>query len=846
MRLLRRILLILVIALLIIGAAGVGLITYTTRRMLPQYSGTLNLPGLNGKVTIARDAEGIPQIYATTVHDLFFAQGYVQAQDRWWQMEFGRHTGLGRVSELIGNNPTALASDIFIRTAGWNRAAKADLDHVSPGTLSALNAFSDGINAYIGGKSGPDLAFEYSVLAVKGVNIPIEKWEPLDTVAYGKALAWYLGGNMTAELDRVDLYKKVGQDFTDTFYAPPYPFDSHATILNADDLPGKMAAAATIDSDAAAWRDVQTTLVGGLDPRQSFLFGHDRGVGSNNWVISGKLTTTGKPILANDPHIAIQMPAIWYEIGLHCVAVSDACPYDVEGFTFPEAPGIVIGHNARIAWGVTNNGPDVQDLYTIKVDPNDDTKYELDGKTESMQVLTETIRFGDSTPAKDIRVRVTHFGPIVTDASSFAKRSDKPLALHWTALSGQSTLQDAILAIDQAKDWNSFRAALHFWDVPSQNFVYADVDGNIGYQMPGTVPIRAKDHSGLLPADGSTTQNDWKGYVPFDDLPSVENPARGYIVTANNAVVPEGYYTWLAGQLGSQYGADSNYVFARDWDSGYRAQRITDLVKATDKHSIDTIKAIQADDLNLAAKDILPYALTLDYGTDIPGDVITWMRGWDFHEPATNGQAALYETFVAQLSTQVWQARINDIPGGTNIDLGLTQLLKQPDSSLWDDPATKDKQEKRDDIVRKVFVNAYQTVSKRLGADYKTWKWGDLHQATWSSSPLGVSGVSLIENYVNLGPLPLGGSNETVSVAHWDWSDPYAVTGSISSMRMIVDLNDLNNSQWIIPTGESGHPASDHYRDLNAKYRAYQYDLMPWNADSIQKTAAATLILQPQ
>ena len=851
MRRLRRILLVIVILVLLLAGAATGYVAVTMRKMLPQTDGTLSFAGLDGQVTVYRDAKGIPQIYATTTRDLFFAQGVVHAQDRWWQMEFNRHTGLGRISELTGKNDTALRSDVFIRTLGWNRAAQADVNAAPPETLAVLNDYSDGVNAYIGGKSGSDLAVEYSVLAVKGINIPIEKWSPLDTIAWGKAMSWLLSGNLDNELLRTDLYKKLGPDaksMVDDYYMPPYPYDQRQTILTAEELQIKPQETIMLPPVVAPGTDLShlaTTLVGNTPFDFDPINGKHLKGASNNWVIGGKLTQSGKPLLANDPHIAIQMPAIWYENGLHCIQLSAACPYDVEGFSFPGVPGVIIGHNQRIAWGETNVGPDTQDLYSIKVDPNNDTKYELDGKTEDMKVVTETIRFGDGTPSQDIRVRITHFGPIITDAPSFAKRSDLPLALHWTAITDTNDLFGSVLAINRATDWQTFRQALTRWATPSQNFVYADIDGNIGYQTPGLIPIRAKDHSGLTPVDGSTTKYDWKGYIPFDYLPRTFNPAKGYIATANQAVVPLEYYSQLAAQLGDKFGKDSNYVISYEWDYGYRAQRLNQLIKAADKHTVDTVKIIQGDNYNGSAAEILPAVLKVDFGSNVPKDVIDWMGQWDYQEGMNSGQAALYEAFWVQLMRKLWGDQLGYPPDGTNIAWGTHLLLDQPDNIWWDDVTTTDKKETRDDILRSAFIAAYQDVSKQLGADYKTWKWGTLHTATFVSNPLGASGIDLIEKFVNNGPVSVSGGSNTINRSSWTADDPYN-TDSISSMRFIVDMGDFNNSQWILPTGQSGHPTSGHYRDMTEQWRNIQYDSMLWDQSAVKKAAASTLVLQPK
>ncbi len=851
MRRLRNILLIVIVLMLLLAGAATGYAYTTIRKVLPQVDGTLSLPGLDGKVEVYRDSSGIPQIYATTTHDLFYAQGIVHAQDRWWQMEFNRHTALGRISELTGSNDFALKADTLIRTMGWNRAAQADLEAVTPESKKALDAYSEGVNAYIAGKSGPDLAIEYALLGVRGINIPIEKWEPLHSAAWTLAMAYNLSGNMDEELELATLYQKLDRDMVDKYYAPPYPFDQRLTILNAEDLPIQPDSAALVRhvpvvAPGTDLSHIQTTLVGGATPDLGLSLGRGIGIGSNNWVISGKHTQSGRPLLANDPHLGIQMPSIWYEVGLHCVQVSVACPYDVIGFSFPGVPGIIIGHNQRIAWGLTNVGPDVQDLYIIKVDPKDDTKYEVDGKTLDMQVITETIRFGDKTPARDIRVRVTRFGPIITDSPSYAKSYDKPLALHWTAISEKSDVLGALLGVNRATDWASFREALKGFAVPSQNFIYADTDGNIGYQTPGLIPIRAKDHSGNTPVDGSTTQYDWKGYIPFDNLPRIFNPPRGYIVTANQAVVPPEYYTQLVEAIGDRFGKDSNYLISYFWSYGYRSQRINDLIKATDKHTIDSIKAIQGDNYNGSAAELLPAVLRLDFGSDIPKEVITWMGQWDYQNGMDSGQAALFEAFWNQLVRKVWGNKVGYIPsGGTNLMWGTHLLLDAPDNAWWDDVTTPNKKETRDDMLRSAFLDAYKALSTQLGSDYKTWKWGMIHTAKFVSNPLGASGINVIEDFVNGGPVAVSGGTEIVNASSWTVDDPYH-TRSISSMRMIVDFSDFNNSLWIQSTGQSGHPASPHYRDLIDKWRTIQYDPMLWGPENIRKAAVSTLVLQPK
>jgi len=850
MRRLRRVLVTLVVLVALILGAATGYVVYTTRRMLPQISGAIALPGLDGEVKIYRDSSGIPQIYASTPRDLFYAQGLVHAQDRWWEMEFNRHVGLGRISELVGKNAAALKNDIFIRTVGWNRAAEANLKAASPESLDVLNSYSSGINAYLEGKSGPDLAVEYSLLAIKGVNIPIEKWQPLHSIAWTTVMSWNLGDNLGSELNVAELYRTLGNQLAESvvpnYYYPPYP-EKFPTILTKDDLPVKAEPVTGTQSDQVRFvgpgvdlTRVQTHLIG-EPPKLLPLFG------SNNWVVSGSLTASGKPLLANDPHLGIQMPSIWYENGLHCITVSPDCPYDVVGYSFPGLPGIVIGHNANIAWGVTNATVDTQDAYIIKVDPTNDTRYIVDGKTLDMQVITERITFGDNTPPQDVRVRITRFGPIITDSELYSDDMpdrSSPLALHMAALSEPGDVLSAALGIDKASDWQSFRAALTKWSWPAQNFVYADVKGNIGYQLPGLQPIRANGHSGITPIDGSTAKYDWKGFVPFGNLPRIYNPARGYIVTANNATVPPEYYQQLADAIGGKYGADSNYVFNRMFDYGYRADRIVTMITATQKHNIDSFKAIQQDNYDGGAAQLLPPALALDYGSDVPKDVIDWLKGWDYQTGMDSGQAALYASYWVQLSKRVWSARTRYTPDGTAVVWGMARLLDDPKNVLWDDITTKDKTETRDDALKSALTAAYKDTVARLGADYKSWKWGTAHTAKFVSNPLGTSGIGPVESLVNAGPVAVSGSSLTVNRTGWSaGSGNFSVT-SISSMRMIVDLSNFNASQWIQSTGQSGHPTSVYARDMIDKWRLGQYDTMYWGRDAIEKAAVNTLTLQ--
>lgn len=860
MKLLRNILLVILVLLIILGAFG----AYTANRWingpLPQQDGTISLAGLDGEVTVIRDKWGVPSIYASTTHDLRFAQGYVQAQDRWWQMEFARHTGRGRIQELTGQSKSVMGSDIFIRTAGWEQAAQADVDALAPEDLAELQAFVDGVNAYISSRPASELAFEYNVLGLTGVNITVEPWTPVDTAVWIKVMAWDLSGNRSEELLRSALVSELGEDMANA-YIPDFPYDKRPTIIWNQEIPQSGPfAAETSSTDTAGIAGVETQFAGNFDIGQGILFGSGSGIGSNNWVVSGKLTETGKPLLANDPHLGIQMPSIWYEIGLHCMPVSEKCPYDDRGFALPATPGIIIGHNANIAWGLTNVGWDTQDLYMITVNPDNDLQYKWNSEWRDMTVRNEEIRFGDGG-STIIQVRETHLGPIINDNHYDAEtgeisgfNDENPMAFRWTAYE-RSTILKSVLMLNRASNWNEFHEALRYWDSPAQNVIYADIQGNIGYQTPGNVPIRAEGHTGILPVDGSTDKYEWLGYVPYEYLPSVLNPERGFIATANQALVPMEYYDYLANELGDTYGKNAEYVFDYNWDYGYRGQRADELIQAQDKHTIDSFEAIQGDDKSIFAEEIAPYLANLDMGSDKLNEMRDWMLNWDYQMQMDSPQAALFGYFWYRLAFDLYDDQLpfntaaNEArhPDGGSRDMWATTLLMDdPNNAWWDDTTTKDVTETRDDILVRAFSEAYDATAKALGTDREKWTWGDLHTATFVSNPLGASGISLIENQVNRGPVRTSGADAVLNATRWSYDENSLMSVvTLPSMRMIVDFSDLSNSVTVHTTGQSGHPASEHYGDFIDDWRNINYHPMLWTRDDIEANAASTLTLEP-
>lgn len=809
-----------IVGLLVALVLILGIVVFSnTRAPFPKVSGRVSVPGLEDTVEIYRDEMGIPHIYAENEHDLYFAQGYVHAQDRFWQMEWWRHVGLGRVSEIAGSGTVEI--DKFIRTMGWNRLAENTLayyEEEQPEYMHILEAYSAGVNAYIDANRD-DLSLNMTILGLVNEPWEIEPWTPLNTISWGVVMADDLSGNWGNEVARAELIQKLGEAQVATLL-PGYPYDNRPVMVPTDAMP-------FLDSDSTdnptstthiEWENVQTTLVGTIPP-QGFAFGSETFVGSNNWVVSGEHTESGQPLLANDPHLGIQMPSIWYEAGLHMPGL------DVVGFSFAGVPGIIIGHNNNIAWGVTNVGPDTQDLYIEKINPNDPHQYEFEGEWQEMTVYEEVIKVNGGDDVV-LEVLETHHGPVI---SELVDETKDVLAMRWTAQEPSRVLQSVTL-LNQAENYDDFRHALQFWDLPSQNVIYADVEGNIGYQMPGLIPLRPSG-MGILPVPGWTGENEWEGWVPYDKLPRLFNPEWGYIVTANHAVVDEDY----------------PYFIAFDWADGDRGDRITQMIEEAIEDggvSVENIARIQFDSYSLLAESYQPLFQGLSSDDSEIQAMIERIRGWDLQERRDSVPAALFEIFYMNLVQRV----LGDDVGADNVrsvysPIFFHELATQPDALWWDDQDTS-ADESPEDMILLALADTQAWFEENVGGDINDWTWGTIHTATFVSDPLGQSGVGPIENIVNRGPFPADGGRDLVNASGWSWGNPAQVTGH-PSMRMIVDFSDFDASQSVIPTGQSGHPYHEHYDDQIELWLNGEYHPMLFSREVVEDAAASHLTLEP-
>ncbi len=835
---------------LVLTLTVASLTLYWVTDSWPQQSGRILLPQLRDRVEVRRDAYGIPHIYASNPHDLFLAQGYVHAQDRFWQMDFWRHLGAGRLSELFGESQ--LKTDQFLRTLGWARIAKAEVQTLPDEFLSILSAYAEGVNAYLGEHHGTGLSLEYGILKFMNSSYKPEPWQPEHTLTWAKVMAWDLGKNMDDEIERAVLLKTYSSEQIDQLF-PPYSSQSPVIVPdwkfareNAHEIGnelGKIPRGETGELPIRAIASVLSPTLGSISAQISALatLTSPRGgeIGSNSWVVSGAKTPTGKPLLANDPHLGVQMPSIWYEIGLHCTPKSGNCPYDTTGFSFAGMLGVIIGHTDRVAWGFTNVGADTMDLYVEKINPDNANQYEVNGKWVDMEQVTETIQIAGGKPQLET-VRYTRHGPIISETYPKLKpltfpnlASDRPenyaIALRWTALE-PARLFPAIIQLNQAQNWQDFRAAAQDFDIAPQNLLYADIEGNIGYQMPGKIPKRTGG-DGRYPAPGWTDAYEWNGYLPFDQLPFTFNPTEGYVVTANQAVIPESY----------------PYLITKDWDYGFRAQRILEMVKERGTgFDFESFRAMQGDNKNLNAENLVPILLTLNFEDSRLEMIRDLLRGWNFQEGANSTEAAIFEEFWQHLLKATFHDNLLEgywPNGGTRWVKVIADLVKNPDSFWWDNVLTPEV-ENRDFIFQQAFAEAVEELEKWLGSNPGNWQWGDLHQVTFKNQSLGQSGIPPIEAIFNRSGGPISGSNAIVNAMAWDASKSFDVTW-IPSMRMILDLSDLNASVAVASTGQSGHAFHRHYTDLLELWRNLKYYPMVSRRSGVEANTVDTLLLLP-
>ena len=744
------------------------------RQSLPKTEGEIRLAGPTAQVEILRDRYGIPHIFAASLEDASFALGYAHAQDRLWQMEMSRRIAAGRLSEIVG--PGGLETDRFLRTLGVRRSAEANLATLDTETRRLIEAYAAGVNAFIG--SDPVLPIEFWLTGARP-----EPWVPADSVAWIKMMAWDLGGNWRNELLRMRLAKTLPLARIHEFL-PPYPGEPAPAIADLKEL------YATMERDAV---------------RLAQFVPDNEGLGSNNWVVSGARTESGKPLLANDPHLGLTAPPVWY------FAQISAPGINVIGATLPGVPGVIIGHNERIAWGFTNTGPDVQDLYIEKLDAAGG--YLAPEGPRAFRVVEETIRVKGGEPEK-LRVRISRHGPVISDVSKSAQ-DDAPrghvIAFSWTALAEDDRSMQAALKFARAREWDGFLAAARDFHAPQQNIVYADVDGNIGFVAAGRVPVRrpANDLKGMAPAPGWQEKYDWAGTIPFEQLPRSFNPAGGAIVTANHRITPPGYAHFISS----------------DWAPPHRADRIQQLLDATPKHSAQTFARIQADTVSLAMRELLPKLLATRPRSEEARRALALLSKWDGNMAPERTEPliawawwreltrALYADELGDAFRQNWLSRavfVNDVLSG------------DPVKARWCDNIRTPTVETCEEILAVSLDAALADLAKRYGANESGWRWGEAHFARHEHRPF--SRQPMLAKLFDI-TVPSPGDTYTVNVGRNNLNDeaqPFA-NRHAASLRAIYDLSDLEKSLYIHSGGQSGNVLSDHYKAFTEAWAKNEY-----------------------
>ena len=846
-----RLLLKATVAITLLAAIAVGGAYVYLRRSLPQFDGTTTIAGISAPIDIVRDADAIPHIFAANKLDGLFGLGYVHAQDRLWEMEFQRRIGFGRLSEVLG--AATLPQDRFLRTVGFGRAARTAWASTPDWAKQQVNAYVAGVNAFISAHHGSQLPPEFSLLRFEP-----EPWTGPDVVVWVKMMAWDLSGNYSFELLRHDLIRAVGEERMHQLM-PPYAVDglsilsklstTEDTVDRGNKTKPGVTSVSTVSSVVASSvvaRSVVASsgteswsraLIGSLadgDPIvRDFLLGGSstEGLGSNNWVVDGTLTASGKPLLANDPHLGTRLPSTWY------LAHISAGDFEVIGGTFPGIPAVALGRNRFIAWGATNVAADVQDLYRERLDASG-THYEFRGAQEPITVIPETIAVKGAAPVQ-LNVRFTRHGPLVSDAINANNADSKanpkplplePLAFRWTALDPDDGTLAAFLKVNEAHNWAEFTDALKDYAVPSQNFVYADVDGHIGYYAPGHIPLRASG-DGSHPAEGWTGDAEWTGWAPFDALPHTFDPPEHFIVTANHRPAPPTYV----------------YNLGLEWTEPYRAQRIVDLIRAKTTVTPDDFARMQADTVSLHAKALVPVLLT-HTRTVGPGEqpALDVLRKWNFDATGDSAAAAIFQAWFLQLAPALVGDKLGPVVTESYqgkfsfVSRFIANTLASNDSP-WCDDVTTGKKESCDDAVGGALVKGMNDLRRRMGDDMTRWRWDTVHLAVF---PHALDSVAALRPLLSRS-VGIGGDWSTVNVGVTAADHPYEVH-TVPGYREIIDLSAAGDSRFLDAVGESGHFLSKHYDDFLNDWQAVRHRKMRMNRDEIDRGAIGHLRLTPQ
>jgi penicillin amidase len=759
------------------------------RTSLPTTGGTVALDGARAAVEILRDKNGVPHIFAANAEDAYLALGYVHAQDRLWQMEMMRRLGAGRLSEVVG--ATTLGLDRYSRTFGLYRLAEAQVERLQPTERALLDAYARGVNAYLDTRTGA-LPPEFVLLR----HAP-EPWRPADSLVWAKIMAMQLSRNWQTELLRWRMSKRLTQEQIRELW----PEDDRGAPITLTDR--VRAASLPLDGLARA-------IPGAFTSADA----------SNAWVVDGARSATGKPVLANDPHLGLGAPILWYLAHVEAPGVS------LTGATVPGVPLLILGHNSRIAWGMTTTGGDIEDLYLEDLDPADPGRYRTPDGPKPFRVRTEEIRVKGGEPVV-LEVRETRHGPVITDLVRETGNPTQVIALASTALRPEDDTARALFGINRAGDWSSFVDAAKHFDSPQQNLFFADNAGDIGLIAPARLPVR-RNGNGLAPVPGADDAHAWTGFVPFDALPKTRNPPTGRIVNANNRLV------------GPQY----PYDITQDWDTSWRAIRIEETLATRAQHGVEDAAALQMDTLSTAARALVPLLLAAAPGSPRAAAAMALMRKWDYRMQRDRPEPLIYAAWLRHLM----QAIAADELGPLYDDYGRSRpgfvVAVLTRNRHWCDDVTTPDKEDCNARIALALDRALDDIAQRQGEDIARWRWGDAHRAALVNRVL--THVPLAGRFANL-DVATDGGNDTVNrgLMAESGANPFAHAHG-AGFRAVYDLADLARSGFVIATGQSGNPLSPHYGDMVERWRDGRHVTIATDKETARQRAVSTLTLMPK
>lgn len=767
---------------------------------LPQYTGEILSSKISSNIEVYRDSFAVPYIIAQTDEDVAFALGYLHSQERLFTMDLIRRAGEGRLSEILGES--AIPFDKMFRTVGIKRNIEKNLSMYDPAVMKILQAYSNGVNEYLKERRG-NFAIEFDVLGYQP-----EQWKPIHSLIVVKMMAWELNISWWTDLSFAELIQKLGKEKV-LEILPDYP--ENAPTIIADNFKSLPAINSTLAETDKSFRK----MMGWTGTH----------IGSNNWVVNANKSVSGKPIIANDPHLAFNAPGKWY------AAVIKSSGWNAAGVTLPGVPGVVIGKAENISWVLTNVMNDDADFYFERLDSSK-TKYFVDAQWQNLKIIKDTIKVKDG---KDqvITIKKTHRGPIISNIHPFKFIYNEddldipPISMHWSG----NEFSDEMLAfykLNKAKNWNEFRDAVKYFGIPGQNFVYGDAQGNIGYVMGARIPIR-KSNNPTLVFDGTTSENDWKGFIPTQEIPIILNPAENFIASANNKTLK-----------------NFKYHVSNLWEPSSRIDRIRELITSKQKQSVDDFKKYQMDQVSPYAKSIVPYILKSFEGKKVKdknlNTSLELLSKWDFELNKYSQTPAIYAVFLKYLLKNIYHDEMGDDLYNRFVFLAnvpyrsLLQILEKPNSNWFDDVNTK-RRETREEIIRKSLADALTYLEENFETDLINWQWGKMHKVTFKHAFSG--NFSPLDKFINIGPNEIGGDGTTLFNTEYPFAESIEEFSMFRhdefdnvlgpSMRFIFDFANSDEFCLILTTGQSGNVMSENYRDqtplwLNGRYMKIRTD----------------------